>query len=137
MVYKDKEDELSEREMRPPPWEHLSYDRVEVDSDGQRLIEYAYGPRLFGNRESDKDHHSWGVASNGYDLVDPLHVQRDMRPPDAPRNLEDYKEWIGRIQSLRTEAIRLHLSSYEKRNVEITAKTSVQEQRKQLYASDK
>jgi hypothetical protein len=94
---------------------------------------------LFGNRdtESDKDHHSWGVASNAYNVVDPLHVQRHVRPPDAPRKLEDYKEWIGRIQSLRSEAIRLHVSSYEKRNVEITAKTSVQEQRKQLDGLDK
>jgi hypothetical protein len=58
-----------------------SYDGVEVDSDGQRPVEYANGPHLFGNQdtESDEDHHSWGVASKVYNVVDPLHVQRHVR----------------------------------------------------------
>jgi hypothetical protein len=79
------------------------------------LLVYANGPRLMGNRNtsSDEDLHSWGVADDRYAVMEPLHSQRHVWPPIAPRSQENYREWIRSIESLRAETIRIHVS-YEK-----------------------
>jgi hypothetical protein len=45
--------------------------------------------------------------------MEPLHSQRHVWPPIAPRSQENYREWIRSIESLRAETIRIHVS-YEK-----------------------